>query len=243
MPDTVASELPENQSAKAIAPLWHTAAVLVALFGYSALSAHFHGVAPRRFYAGKPHTLTAGYLIAALFEWLLVAFLWFGVRLRGATLRTLLGNRWVKPLAFFRDLGIAFVFLIASNVILGICGRLLKAATSRAVRDIVPHALVEVWPFLLLALTAGICEEIIFRGYLQRQLAAFTKSAAAGIILQGVVFGAAHAYQGLTHMILIAVFGCLFGLLAIWRQNLRPGMIAHFLQDGILGLLISHRLQ
>jgi membrane protease YdiL (CAAX protease family) len=32
-------------------------------------------------------------------------------------------------------------------------------------------------------------------------------------------------------MAVITIFGCLFGLLAQWRRSLRPGMIAHFLQD------------
>jgi membrane protease YdiL (CAAX protease family) len=93
-----------------------------------------------------------------------------------------------------------------------------------------------------LALTAGICEETIFRGYLQRQFTAWTRNAAAGIVLQGVVFGAAHAYQGLNQVILIAVYGCLFGLLALWRKSLRPGMMAHFVQDAIGGLMLAKYL-
>jgi uncharacterized protein len=38
-------------------------------------------------------------------------------------------------------------------------------------------------------------------------------------------------------MLLIAVYGTTFGLLAIWRRSLRPGMLAHFLQDAIGGIL------
>jgi membrane protease YdiL (CAAX protease family) len=41
-------------------------------------------------------------------------------------------------------------------------------------------------------------------------------------------------------MAVITVFGCLFGLLAQWRRNLRPGMIAHFLQDSSALLLRFH---
>ena len=37
----------------------------------------------------------------------------------------------------------------------------------------------------------------------------------------------------------IAVYGCLFGLLALWRKNLRPGIIAHILQDSLAGLVLS----
>ena len=93
--------------------------------------------------------------------------------------------------------------------------------------------------FLLLALTAGICEEMIFRGYLQRQFTAWTGSTAAGIVLQGIVFGAAHAYQGLSMVFIISVYGCMFGLLAWWRKSLRPGMMAHFIQDAVSGLVLA----
>ena len=34
----------------------------------------------------------------------------------------------------------------------------------------------------------------------------------------------------------------LFGILAEWRRSLRPGMIAHALQDGVVGLLARHAL-
>jgi membrane protease YdiL (CAAX protease family) len=44
-------------------------------------------------------------------------------------------------------------------------------------------------------------------------------------------------------MLLIAVFGILFGLLAYWRRSLRPGMVAHFVQDGIAGVLARHLLR
>jgi membrane protease YdiL (CAAX protease family) len=40
-------------------------------------------------------------------------------------------------------------------------------------------------------------------------------------------------------VVTIGVYGCLFGLLAAWRKSLRPGMLAHFLQDGIGGLMLA----
>jgi membrane protease YdiL (CAAX protease family) len=43
-------------------------------------------------------------------------------------------------------------------------------------------------------------------------------------------------------IIIISVYGVLFGLLAAWRKSLRPGMIAHFLQDGVGGLLLAARV-
>ena len=94
--------------------------------------------------------------------------------------------------------------------------------------------------FLLLTITAGTCEETIFRGYLQRQFSAWTKSAVLGIALQGILFGAYHAPLGLVSVITNAIGGALlYGTLAAWRRSLRPGMIAHTLNDALGGLVLA----
>jgi len=56
------------------------------------------------------------------------------------------------------------------------------------------------------------------------------------ILLQGGLFGLAHGYYGRV-MVAITVQGWLLGLLAYWRRSLRPGMLAHALQDGIGGVV------
>ncbi len=86
--------------------------------------------------------------------------------------------------------------------------------------------------------TAGFCEEIIFRGYLQRQFAALTRSTLAGVLLSAIVFGASHGYEGAARMLLIGIFGLMFGLLAWWRKSLRPGMIAHAWHDALSGAIL-----
>jgi hypothetical protein len=92
--------------------------------------------------------------------------------------------------------------------------------------------------WILLSVTAGICEEVVFRGYLQRQLAALAKNVWAGIVLSGLIFGSAHGYEGAGRMVLVGIYGMLFGLLAHFRRSLRPGMIAHAFHDGIMGLAL-----
>jgi membrane protease YdiL (CAAX protease family) len=56
------------------------------------------------------------------------------------------------------------------------------------------------------------------------------------ILLQGAVFGLAHGYYEKV-MVLIMVQGWLLGLLAYWRKSLRPGILAHGLQDAIGGIV------
>src|SRR5713101_9104736 len=139
-----------------------------------------------------------------------------------------------------RDIGIAAAFWIVSAGILFVLGWLLRvAALGRKMDFILPHGGPEITLWMAILFTAGICEVTIFRGYLQRQFMALTKSAPAGILLSSATFGAAHAYQGFRMMILIALYGAMFGILAYWRGSVRPGMIAHAWQDSLNGVLAS----
>jgi membrane protease YdiL (CAAX protease family) len=103
---------------------------------------------------------------------------------------------------------------------------------------LVPSSTLELLVWSCLSITAGICEEIIFRGYLQRQFGIMARSTLAGVIASAIVFGAAHGYEGSQRMLLIGIFGLLFGLLAWWRKSLRPGMLAHAWHDGLSGALL-----
>lgn len=227
-----------EQPHRAVAPAWHTIVLLLALLGLS-----FAGARSKNLPFAGTYGRAPGYVLVMIVEWVTVAFIWYGVTLRGFRLYDLIGGAWPRPLAIFRDLGIAVGFLIISSLFLSGIGHLLKATPNEAIRNALPRTAIEVVLWLLLCLTAGFCEETIFRGYLQRQFVALTRSAAGGIVLQGIAFGAGHGYQGWKYMLIISVFGILFGLLAQWRRSLRPGMIAHALQDGLGGLVGRHFLR
>ncbi len=92
--------------------------------------------------------------------------------------------------------------------------------------------------FIVLSSVAGLVEEIIFRGYLQQQFAALTGNVYIGLIISAIIFGSGHGYEGLKRMVLIAIYGSLFGLLALWRKSLRPGMMAHAWHDSISGVAL-----
>ena len=101
-----------------------------------------------------------------------------------------------------------------------------------------PHTWLGLSIFVALSITAGFVEEIIFRGYLQRQIAAFSGNIYVGLIVSAIVFGAAHGYEGGRRMVLICILGLMFGVLALWRKSLRPGMIGHGLFDSFQGVLL-----
>lgn len=172
-----------------------------------------------------------------LFEWLMFAFIILGVKLNGSSLLTVLGDRWRSALQVLRDVGIAVVFLLSSAIVVSTFGHLLGVtSTQRNVQFLLPHGGREITLWIALSITAGICEETIFRGYLQRQFVALTKNASLGILLSAMAFGGAHAYQGFRQAVSISLLGALLGILAHWRRSVRPGMISHALQDILGGL-------
>ena len=220
---------------RAIAPAWHTAVLLIVMLGLSFMGARTSSL------PGGTHGRILLYLLIMLFEWATVAFIWYGVSRRGIRMRDLIGGSWARPLYILRDLAIAVGFVAVCGVgLVGALNYLLKAVPNPALRYMLPHGLADTIFYLALTLTAGFCEEVIFRGYFQRQFAALCRSTAGGVVLQGIVFGAAHGYQGWKFMLSIVVFGVTFGLLVVWRRSLRPGMLAHFLQDAVGGILASH---
>ena len=82
-----------------------------------------------------------------------------------------------------------------------------------------------------MSVTAGFCEELVYRGYLQKQFLALTGNVAVAVLAQGVLFGVGHWYQGIKMVIIITLLGVLFGVFTYRRKSLRPGMIAHALGD------------
>jgi membrane protease YdiL (CAAX protease family) len=180
------------------------------------------------------------YAFSILGEWLLLGFVVWGVRRRGAPVLAVLGDSWHSVRQVLRDIGIAAAFWIGSAILLAVFGLLLRVkAAGRDLQFLFPHGRLEMTLWIVLSVTAGICEETIFRGYLQRQFITMTKSVPIGVLLAATVFGAAHAYQGLRGAVLIGLYGVMFGTLAHLRGSIRPGMIAHAWQDSLVGVLAS----
>lgn len=224
-----------------IAPVWHTAVVLVILIGVAGLSAWKGAMSPVGEIGARVRL--ANYATVFVWEWLTVAFIAWGVRRHGYTLSRLIGGSWPEVSGFLRDVGIAILFLLGSAVILGTIQFALHSRANQAIRNLLPQTPVEMAAWILLAATAGFCEETIFRGYLQKQLGRMTHSVQAGLVLQAIVFGMCHGYQGWRPMVTITVFGILFGLLAMRMKSLRPGMLAHFIQDSVSGLALRWALK
>ncbi len=225
-----------------VAPVWHTVLFVAVFVGLSLLSVR------------TVHSLPAHgarlrlYAVSVITEVVLVLYVWLlGLRLRGKTMRELIGGKWTRASDVLMDVAIAILFWIAVLVVLGVLRLALHengSAALRAIKPLLPQNGAQMAGYVGLAVTAGFCEEFLFRGYLQRQFLAWTRVPTAAVILQAVVFGFGHLYQGWRNAVTITVYGAMFGILALMRKSLRPGMIQHAMQDsvaGILGSLLARR--
>lgn len=233
-----------QQAPERIAPLWHTLLLVAFLLIFSALGSEGH--------PGLTHTgRVRFYLLTIAMEWALVGYIVWGLRrARRASLRDLVGGHWNRFEDLLLDIAVAAGFWFVAALVLAGMGYLLGMNNmstvdemKRRIGSLLPQGSLEICLWIALSVTAGFCEEVIFRGYFQKQFAALLKSAWAGILVQALIFGASHAYEGWKQMLRIAVFGILFGLLVHWRKSLRPAMMAHFAQDALAGLLAGFVLK
>ncbi|HVY46628.1 MAG TPA: CPBP family intramembrane glutamic endopeptidase, partial [Minicystis sp.] len=105
------------------------------------------------------------------------------------------------------------------------------ARHAEAVRAMLPRSGVEHAAWALVAVSVGVGEELVYRGYLMRQFAAWTGRAGAGLVLQAALFGVAHLEQGPGAAVRVGILGALLGLIALGRGSLVPAILAHVAID------------
>jgi membrane protease YdiL (CAAX protease family) len=171
------------------------------------------------------------YLVAGLMDWALLYYCWAGVHHYGGNLGTLSGGRWTSWKGLAVDVAIAFPFWLLWEATAYAVQRMLGPGHAKSVASLLPQSLLEILAWIALSITAGICEELAFRGYLQRQLHALSGSVVVAVLVQALVFGAGHGYQGWKQVVVISVLGVLYGALAAWRRNVRANVIAHAASD------------
>jgi membrane protease YdiL (CAAX protease family) len=219
-------------------PYWHTAALVTVLLLFSLGNAqagqHLHeGISHLRLYLGT-----------MAYEWLLTLFVWWGLRRAGISLRELIGGRWHSIGDFVLDGLIAVGTWFGALMILALAAWLMGmdhtslGEAQKQLRALAPQNTLEIVLWVCLSSTAGFCEEILFRGYLQMQFTRLLRSRWTALVVASILFGLGHGYEGPQRMALIALLGLIFGLLSLLRRSLRPAMMAHTLHDTISGILL-----
>lgn len=96
---------------------------------------------------------------------------------------------------------------------------------------LVPTSLRDLAGFTAVSVTAGVCEEILFRGYLFQWLQGLGIGMLGAAAISSVVFGLAHAYQGSLGAIRAGITGAVFMALTILTGSLWAAIVLHALAD------------
>ena len=196
------ANVPEQRST--VAAAGHTILLLVIIAAWSTWG--YFGAARMRG-TSNPHR-AATYAVTILWEWAVVGYIAWGVRRRGCSMGALIGGAWKSVSTFFLDIALATGFWLTALVVLFCAALALHVPRSGdAIRFILPQTRLEIVLWVMTSLTAGICEETIFRGYFQKQFIAWTGNVSAGVLLSAVAFGAGHIYQGARSAAVIAIYG------------------------------------
>ena len=174
------------------------------------------------------------YLSAALSQWLLAALgvlvvVTTGPGLRASGFRAVAAGpliRWTLILMIVSLAALGLVVLLERLNWFPEEGELVRLLMPRTRRE-------KLLAVVLLAPTAALCEEFIYRGYLLHQLSTWQVPVPWGWVGSSVAFGMAHAYQGLNGMARAALLGGFLALPVIRLGSLYPSMMAHFLIDAV----------
>jgi membrane protease YdiL (CAAX protease family) len=220
-------------------PYWHTALLLL-VFGALSVANVKSGYGA---HAGHGHISI--YLGTIIYEWLFTGYVWWGVRRAGGSLRELIGGRWNRVEDFLIDIAIGAGAWIGALLVIAMAAVAMGMDHSGNIDEarkqlgfLAPQSSLEIILWICLSATAGFCEEVLFRGYLQKQFTRLLRNRWVALAVVSILFGLGHGYEGSQRMVLIALLGLSFGILSMWRKSLRPAMMAHTMQDTVSGLLL-----
>jgi CAAX protease family protein len=181
-----------------------------------------------------PSSAPDGAVAGILVQWLTVlivsfiAFKWLRLD------RSELGLRGPRPLDWPIALGTFFVGMLAAGIVSSLfpAPESAKSAVAKLVNLPLPTR-------ILLVITAGICEEFLFRGFAITALNRFIGNRWLSGLVSLAVFTVAHArlFGWNSALLIPCLLGLILTLLFLLRRNLIIGMAVHTLIDAI-GLIV-----
>ncbi len=112
-------------------------------------------------------------------------------------------------------------------------GRSVLDGLLRPLTALLPRTRPEKWAFAVVAVTAGITEEVLYRGWLVwfLLLAAPVGGYGGALVVSSVAFGLGHAYQGVRGVVLTGLAGFGLAQLAFSTGSLLLPVLLHVLVD------------
>lgn len=147
----------------------------------------------------------------------------------------------------FNDLGLKLStgrILMAAAVFVAFGGALLWLRTTWPLPSEPPGNWQALYPFtwtervtmLLISVTAGICEELIYRGFALRTLTGRGMALWLALLLSGLSFAMVHGLAGILMLPVFLVAHALFAGIFLWRKSLWPAIYIHVLWDMMMVL-------
>lgn len=180
-------------------------------------------------------------------QWVVVAIVLWRTAVRGihpARLGLAVPDPWLTISA-----SIILSLVVLANQVFSI--RRLTAQPTE-IRGVLPELALKIFPqtdierlvFVALVTTVALCEELIYRGFVQRIFQDVCRgSALAGIVISAIFFALAHVYQGRRGIVSTFTVGVIFATMRWWTGSLIPTAFAHFVADLVVGLLAPKRLR
>jgi membrane protease YdiL (CAAX protease family) len=183
------------------------------------------------------------YATTILFQWILTALVGWRAFERGISWRELgMANGWTPSVLSLTVIGAA---LIAVGHWANL--RRMTASKHPAIQQLramgarlFPRSPAQAFFYILLALTAGCCEEFVFRGFVVAALFRAGFSAWIVVLLSSAMFGIAHLYQGKGGSVGAGILGTLFAMTKIAYHSLLPVVVCHAVLDIVAGLAGAH---
>ena len=187
------------------------------------------------------------YASTIAFQWLATVIILWRTRAHGITLAQL-GVAVPRP-ALAITTAIVLAALISVNQISSL--RRLVARPSE-IKGVLPQLALKLFPqddverliFFALVVTVAMCEEFIYRGFVQRVFQDWSGGhVVAGIVGSAVFFALAHLYQGRRGLSTTIIVGLLFSIVRSWIGGLLPTSVAHFVADFSVGMLAPRKIR
>ena len=224
---------PRVGTTELLAPAWHTHVLVGSMLAVTAAGVALPQVAPPSRAAASP--LAATYLTLALVNLGLLGFV-CRVGLERNILARLFSQRRSGAHGLLVDVAWGAALALAIVGAENLAQWLLGLPESLAAHALMPHSASEKLAWVFLGALIGISEELVYRGYLQRQLAGLSGWLPFGVVAQALLFGIAHGEQGGWAVARFAVYALGLGWVAAARQSLLPCVLGHVAIDLLAGI-------
>jgi len=179
-------------------------------------------------------------IVAASWACAVVAVITIGVGAAVTIHRAVSEAAWLDPRSragvFLGGLIAGMLIVIMLPAVLAVRSEKIRAKAGKAAKKLaflLPSTGEERWWWWLVCITAGVCEEVVYRGFLLHyfHILPFHLSLTWALVVSSVIFGIGHLYQGIAGAVQTVVIGFVLGAMFLMTGNLLLPIVVHAVMD------------